>query len=112
MRYLIDLFDLVDPSKWYVPRVSTKLHYRKNDNKETITPIKSIARRKRLLRGLNSSSGIASGLYNPEMSAPLRQVSARVATPSATDDSPDSLRAARPIQKICCKYDFFIQSAA
>lgn len=61
MRYLIDLFDLVDPSKWYVPRVSTKLHYRKNDNKETITPIKSIARRKRLLRGLNSSSGIASG---------------------------------------------------
>jgi hypothetical protein len=49
MRYLIDLFDLVDPSKWYVPRVSTKLHYRKNDNK------------KRLLRGLNSSSGIASG---------------------------------------------------
>ena len=61
MRYLIDLFDLVDPSKWYVPRVSTKLHYRKNDNKETTTPIRSIARRKRLLRGLNSSSGIASG---------------------------------------------------
>jgi len=41
MRYLIDLFD---PSKWYVPRVSTKLHYRKNDNKETTTPIRSIAR--------------------------------------------------------------------
>ena len=97
MRYLIDLFD---PSKWYVPRVSIKLHYRKNSNKETTTPIRSIARRRRLLRGLNSSSGIASGLYSPEMSAPLRQVSARVATPSATDDSPDSLKAVCPIQRL------------